>query len=273
MLNRKFHDNYKVSAHIASGSFGNVFRVHNISTDAILAAKRIPKTIIKNNITHDNTFRIRREINIWNVLSEIPNVNQLHDVCEDDNNFYLIQDYLAGGCIHEQGDMDISLLKSFIYELLTFLKRCHQKDIVYGDVKPHNIMFKYENCIGLKIIDFGCSRNLNHNGFSYGFCGTPIYCAPEVWNKNITIMADSWSVGILIYYLLSKRYPFWNTDETQYISDLTLHAVKKDIFERNIVDLDLIPKNAADLIRKLLEKDPEYRITCEDALNHSWFHT
>ena len=158
-----------------------------------------------------------------------------------------------------------SVTKKYLYTILGVLVGIHSKNILYGDLKPYNIMFYNKT---LHFIDFGCSLFCTKDEIINNFVGTPLYCAPEVWDKKLTWNADAWAFGILMYHMVSQKYPFWNNEDHHSIS---LPKLKYDIKNRHMIKLNYVSETANDLIVKLLEKDVSKRLSCEEAIHHPWF--
>ena len=90
----------------------------------------------------------------------------------------------------------------------------HQNNIVHGDIKPQNIHFKDQNDHIVKLIDFGTSRRVNEKHAMHGIFGTSYYLAPEVIEGTYSEKCDVWSLGVILFILLSGVPPFaGNSDE------------------------------------------------------------
>ena len=111
------------------------------------------------------------------------------------------------------------------YEVLKVVAACHRNNVLHGDVKPANFVLKdkvqnplYSSDINhlftpwLIAIDFGCSQYLGTKRFTKR-TGTPVYMAPEIFERDYQREADMWSVGIMLYQLFARRFPFWDTYE------------------------------------------------------------
>lgn len=154
--------------------------------------------------------------------------------------------------------------------LLSVVHYLHQDcNIVHRDLKPENILLGNKlSCIDVKLTDFGLAKCVSGNGLKT-FCGTPQYFAPEVLKRQTTVMgqgrygkpADMWSLGVILYVLLSGTPPF---DEGQ-------HALSTlDFPPEHWSD---VSDDARDLIRTLLVADPRHRCTVQQACEHRWILT
>lgn len=253
---------------IGKGAFGTVYKISDKQTNIINACKILPKKRIYSNGKQINTVnKINREIDIWKQLNDYKHVCKLYDIIEDDFYFYLVQEY----CEYTLLDY-ISVyplyIKKYIYSLLLFLDYCHSKDIVYGDLKPHNLLLNKQ--FELRVIDFGCSKIVKPDKMNIGFMGTPIYCSPELWNQEYNKQIDNWALGVLLYHMYTGKFPFWKEPLNVIIQNKS-NNIKNDIKYIDIIYDSKIPLIAMDLIKKLLDKDYNTRITCKEALDHAWF--
>ncbi|KAK6175625.1 hypothetical protein SNE40_014041 [Patella caerulea] len=118
----------------------------------------------------------------------------------------------------------------------------------------------------LKITDFGLSKILGTDATMHTVCGTPAYCAPEIFvGKKYTQSVDIWSLGVVTYILLSGYEPFIASTDREMFKKI----IKSD-YEFDSPYWDAISENAKDLIRKMLMLEPNKRITAEQALKHPW---
>jgi calcium-dependent protein kinase len=123
--------------------------------------------------------------------------------------------------------------------------------------------------LGLKAIDMGCSKVVRSGTALTKRMGTPAYFAPEVFLRSYTPMADLWSTGVLAHQLLTGRFPFWKDLRglsTQDVADCVIHETVK----YPEAHWYKTPPDARDFTAALLQKDPEKRMTAEEALQHPW---
>jgi calcium-dependent protein kinase len=151
---------------------------------------------------------------------------------------------------------------SYLLKTLSFL---HKNKIVHRDIKPDNILFsvpgKYDS---LKLIDFGLSTTIAAKD-DYRV-GSPYYMAPEILDGKYDYLTDMWSVGVILFVMMTGEYPFPG-------------KIQKEVFEkirRGTYDMQRLDRHKAstevqDLIKKLLVRDSYRRISIENALKHPWF--
>ena len=175
----------------------------------------------------------------------------------DEKKIYLILEYAPGGELYKdlkkQPDSryDEPTSADYIRQLTLALMYLHSKNVIHRDIKPENLL----NCMGtIKIADFGWSIHApDENNRRATLCGTLDYLPPEmVEEKTHDHHVDIWSLGILCYEFLTGSPPF--------------EAEAHEATYKRIKDIDLsfpsfVSREAADLIRKVLVKEPTHRIT------------
>ena len=141
---------------------------------------------------------------------------------------------------------------------------------MHRDLKTENILLEEKKIKGnfrIKLIDFGIAQIAEAGKFETSTIGTCYYMAPEVIKKNYDKKCDLWSCGVILYIMLSGKMPF-NGDSNKEIFD----NICKGEYTLNIAPFNTdVSDEAKDLIDKLLQVDPEKRISAEEALQHKWF--
>ena len=162
--------------------------------------------------------------------------------------------------IRDKG-LSIEELREFLIELNKTLK---SKKIIYRDLKLTNILISLNtiNKISIKISDLGLNKKMNEEITMSSF-KIPYTRSPEIIeNANINIKSDLWNLGIIIYYLLFKEYPYKGNTEIQLLKDIKSKKILK-LSEDN---------NLNDLMNKMICIDLNKRISWEDYFNHSFFN-
>lgn len=150
-------------------------------------------------------------------------------------------------------------------QLLSAIKHCHAHNIVHRDLKPENIIVTPSDSI--RLIDFGLSKTQQALQDSQQVAGTPFYIAPEVIDmKPYGTKADMWSVGVILYILLSGLMPFQGTD-----FDEIFDKIRKGEFNLKHNEFRQVSDLAKDLITKLIVVDAATRYSANEALQHPWF--
>eukprot|EP00052_Salpingoeca_macrocollata_P001404 m.25419 g.25419 ORF g.25419 m.25419 type:complete len:760 (+) comp11365_c0_seq1:170-2449(+) len=251
---------------LGSGTFSVCKRAVQKSTEREFALKIIDKR--KRNP--------QDEIDILYRYGAHPNIVTLFDVYDDGDTAYLVLELLRGGEL-----LDRILSKGALSEreaALTLEKLCsaveylHLQGVVHRDLKPSNILYadRDHRVSSIRIADFGFAKQLTaENGMLMTPCYTANFVAPEVLKKQGYDKAcDMWSLGILLYIMLSGFPPFASgPDDTpeQILERITTGEVN---FHASV--WKSISDDAKDLVQALLQVDPSLRISASNVLRHSW---
>jgi calcium-dependent protein kinase len=258
-------DKYDRLDELGRGAYGVVYRVQTKVAPQLRAVKLIYKAQLK----PDDFSQFSAEIELLRTMDH-PNILRLYEFYEDSKCFYLVTEYLPGGELFEfiikQRALTEGTAALVMSQLLSAVNYCHQNNIVHRDLKPENLLLAVPgSCSQLKVIDFGTStlrlpgQNLNK------LKGTAYYIAPEVIGGSYNEKCDLWSCGVILYMMLSGRPPF-NGCDTKSI----LAKVKKAKYKMDSRSWDLVSDLAKDFIRKLMNPDPQSRLSAEEAFLHPW---
>jgi len=127
------------------------------------------------------------------------------------------------------------------------------------------LLFKENDDSYVKLIDFGLAKRVTKDEVMTAPNGTPYYIAPEVLKGSYTTQCDNWSMGVVLFIMLSGKPPFGGKSNKEIIDNVLKgeYSFKNPVWE-NISD------NAKDLLAKLLERQADVRLTAEEAYNHPW---
>ena len=252
---------YKFGRIIGKGAFGKVNLGLNTLTGRIVAIKSFNKENIKNEISKKKIFY---ETNLMRKLRH-NSITKILETFESEKYIFIIMEYISGGTlqsfIKKRRKLNEKTAKIFYKQIIESIKYIHSKNIVHRDIKLENILIDLNN--NIKICDFGVGIMINQNTILYDQCGTPVYMAPEIIrNKGyFGFPVDIWSSGISLYIMLSGNVPF-NRGK---LNDLQYEILNSPL--KNINDVSL---EANDLLKGVLNKDPNKRFSIDDILNHPW---
>lgn len=138
--------------------------------------------------------------------------------------------------------------------------------ICHRDLKSENILYvSSDPNSDIKIIDFGMSQVFREKKIMHSLKGTPHYVAPEILFGTYNHLVDCWSLGVLLYILLSGTTPFKGRNQNELITN-----IYNGYFDFTPEPFDHVTDLAKDLIARLLMKNPMVRITANQALEHPW---
>jgi len=264
-------DLYTRGEQLGAGSFGVTYLCTQITTGKCYACKCISKS---NLVSQKEKKRVEREVDILRLinLKEHPNIVALKDILEDDDHVYIVMELCEGGtildCMVKNGSFDESRAAQMIKEIASAIEACHGFGIVHRDLKLENLLFQTKDKgSAVKIIDFGLAQFFERSKVLTDVVGTPTYIAPEVMECAHGPKVDIWSLGVVLYILLTKSTPF---------NDLTFKYVKEEIMIMKCHDLFAknswphISKGAKDLIQKMLTYNVNERLSASEVLKHPW---
>nr|BAJ33938.1 unnamed protein product [Eutrema halophilum] len=205
-------EDFEVLKVVGKGAFGKVYQVRKKETSEIYAMKvmRKDKIMEKN---HAEYMKAERDI-----LTKIdhPFIVQLKYSFQTKYRLYLVLDFINGGHLffqlYHQGLFREDLARVYTAEIISAVSHLHEKGIMHRDLKPENILMDVDGHVMLT--DFGLAKEFEENTRSNSMCGTTEYMAPEiVRGKGHDKAADWWSVGILLYEMLTGSHLLWGAEE------------------------------------------------------------
>jgi calcium/calmodulin-dependent protein kinase I len=206
-----------------------------------------------------NSDSLKTEVHILKSVNN-PNIVELLDVYEDDENVYLVMELLTGGELFDRivnkypngySEKTASIL---IKKIVSSIQYLHKLGVVHRDLKPENLLYASEdNDSDIKITDFGLAKIANGEVMLKTACGTPNYVAPEVLlNHGYDSSVDMWSIGVILYILLCGFPPFYS-ENTPELFDQIINGV----YDFPSPYWDNISNSAKSLIQGLLQVDPK----------------
>lgn len=256
---------------LGTGSFSSVYLGCRIKDNMDVAIKKIKISKYKDNPRILSS--INDEISIMKKIKLEPHVNIIncYDIIKKEDKIYIIMEYC------ENGDLS-SLLKKPIKEkyvqfyfaqIASGLKYLFSKGIIHRDIKPKNILLTNRRK-KIKIADFGFAKHNEENELLNTICGSPLYMSPEIiTGMKYNSQSDLWSVGMILFEMLYGYHPYNHCRST---SDL-YNTVKKDYIKipPDNINTD-VSKECLSLLKMLLQKNVDKRITWNDFLSHKWIN-
>ncbi|XP_034726767.1 cGMP-dependent protein kinase 1 [Etheostoma cragini] len=260
---------FQIICTLAVGEFGHVDLVQLKSNSECLYAMRVlKKKLILNNGQREHILREGRIL----MEAHCPFIARLHKTFRDAECLYFLTEACLGGdlcsLLKDKGCFDERSTRFFtacVVEALTFL---HSRSVVYRDLKPKNVVLDQHGYA--KLIGSRCVKKVEVGKKTWTFCGTPGYMAPEIiLNKGHGVSADFWSLGVLVFELLSGGLPFCDSDPTKILT-ATIRGIDQIDFPKTI------SKNASSVIKKLCRSNPSERLGgqrngAKAIQKHKWF--
>lgn len=245
-----------INSEIAKGGYGVVYNVFSTVYNAPFALKKIPV----------DKFRIC-EVECFKQIDN-PHIVALYRHFTYNNYVYLLMEYCPkdlSGLVEELSCTITSVERAkIIYDMILCIKACHDRKIAHCDVKPSN--FLIDQYGRLKITDFGLSTITADECEKdpHEYKGTRFYMAPEIYKKEHydKLAADIWALGVSIYHLFTKNYPFYDENTQLLVERMNRGLFPVDKFD----DVNLIR-----LLGKCLQSNPQKRPTAAELLTLPYF--
>ncbi|KAI9197352.1 kinase-like domain-containing protein [Polychytrium aggregatum] len=249
---------------LGTGSFGRVHLVRLKATGKFYAMKVLKKTeIVK-------MKQVEHTVNEKSILEQLdfPFLVSLLGTFQDCANLYFVLEYVQGGelftYLRRCGRFPNLVARFYGAEVISAFEYLHERDIIYRDLKPENLLIDAQGHI--KITDFGFAKVVPD--VTWTLCGTPDYLAPEIiQSKGYGRAVDWWALGVLIYEMLAGHPPFYDEDHFK-------------LYEKILACKPKFPAhfdpNAKDLVKRLLTSDLTKRYGnlkggSGDIKKHKWF--
>ncbi len=252
---QKINDRYQIIRTIGEGGMANVYLAYDTILDRNVAVK-----ILRGDLAEDEKFvrKFQREAISASSLSH-PNIVEMYDVGEDDGRYFIVMEYVEGvtlkNLIKRRGALTLSEVIDIMLQLTSAIACAHDSYIIHRDIKPQNVLILDDGRV--KITDFGIAMALNSNELTQtnSVMGSVHYLPPEQANgTGATIKSDIYSLGILMYELLTGNLPF-KGDSAVEIAIKQMKEPIPSIVEQN----PNIPQSIENIILKACAKNPKNR--------------
>ncbi|KAH0980030.1 hypothetical protein GBA52_007207 [Prunus armeniaca] len=259
---------YILGPKVGSGSFAVVWRSRHRQLGIEVAVKEIDKKQLSPKVSDS----LLKEISILSTINH-PNIIRLFEAIQTQDKIYLVLEYCDGGdlaaYIHRHGKVSENVAKHFMRQLAAGLQVLQEKHLIHRDLKPQNLLLSttIEETPLLKIGDFGFARSLTPQDLADTLCGSPLYMAPEIiQNQKYDAKADLWSVGAILFQLVTGKPPFDGNCQFQLFQNiLTSTGVR---FPQGA--LEELHADCVDLCSSLLRQNPVERLSFTEFFNHKF---
>lgn len=260
---------YTMTKELGSGAFSVVKLAEDRNTKEMVAIKCVDRK----KLSAEDLEMLRREVQILSSI-EHPNIIKFKEFTENPSHCYLVMEPLMGGELFDRivsmpdGHFSEKVAASFFMPLMSALAHMHSLHIAHLDLKPENfLLVSNAPDSPIKIADFGFADFQKEGTLLREVCGSPGYIAPEIVSlrpgDGYTIAADIWSMGVILYILLTG-YPPFSAENDEDSFELT----KKGQYDREPIE-SLTPA-AQNLISRMLVLEPGQRLTSAEVLRHPW---
>jgi serine/threonine protein kinase len=287
---------YTIGTQLGTGSSGTVFTCTDSNDESVYAVKIVKLNHMKMSMSGEEyaseRAKILIEVNILRNLSH-PNIVRLVDVSETETSIYVVQELIEGGELFTRITDDPhfrneNVVRYVFCQLADAVLYLHSKSVIHRDIKPENILV--QSCDStppppphpvipdcpvypiIKIVDFGLSKEISSmQNTAMTWVGTPQYWAPEVIQArdngtSYDGRSDVWSVGVVLYVMMCRRYPFVEGKVPGALS-MQERIIKGEFTFPAAVRLS---DDLRDLVRKLIVPDVNKRLSLEEAFVHPW---
>lgn len=252
---QKISDRYQIIKSIGEGGMANVYLAYDTILERNVAVK-----VLRGDLANDEKFvrRFQREALQASSLSH-PNIVEVYDVGEDNGEYYIVMEYVEGkhlkGLLKKRGKLTIPEVVDIMIQVTSGLTVAHDSYIIHRDIKPQNIMILDNGLV--KLTDFGIALAMNSTQLTQtnSVMGSVHYLPPEgASGKGATLQSDIYSLGILMYELLTGKLPFRGETAVE----IALKQLKEPMpsIRKEIPD---IPQSIENIILRATAKNPKNR--------------
>lgn len=287
---------YKCTGILGKGAFATVYQLATRLHGELFAAKELEKKrFMKNGVLDqrlDNEMQIMKELNHENIVKYI-------DYVETEQYLYIIMEYVPCGDLQgytqAHGTLPEHMGRAMTTQILDSLAYLHKRQITHRDIKPDNILICSEDPFVVKLTDFGLSKVVKNNEtFLKTFCGTLLYCAPEVFPHYDNYVAgkrpkrrrrddsaqsshhwysqsvDIWSYAAVLWFVLCGKPPFEGVMDGN--GKGMFNRIMETPLDTTHLEEHNISKQCIDLLTRMLNTDPATRPNERACLRHPWLN-
>jgi serine/threonine protein kinase len=261
---------YNITKDLGSGAFSVVKLAEDKNSKEMVAIKCVDRK----KLSPEDLTMLRREVQILSSLDH-PNIIKFKEYTENPSHCYLVMEPLMGGELFDriismpEGHFSEKVAVSFFMPLMSALAHLHAMHIAHLDLKPENFLLASAAFDAtIKIADFGFADYQKPGTVLHEVCGSPGYIAPEIISERVaidgyTLAADIWSMGVILYILLTGFPPFAAESD-----DESFDLTKRGQYDR--APMESLTPSAQNLLTRMLVLDPSQRLTAAEVLRHPW---
>lgn len=263
-------ENYLIERPLYESSVGAIWLAKHKLTQTLRTMKIHSKDILNNY----NEKALLQNLDVLRKMDH-PNIVKIFEFYNETDKLYIIQEYGQGGdlleYVVENSPIDEFSAAYIVHQILYAIYFGHLSNIFHLDLKPENIIIDYiaNGLVHIKIMDFNCTEVKNNQILkknNYMPMSSIYFAPPEAFNSVYNSYSDLWSIGVILYLLLSGKAPFMGEKENE-----VKEKINRGSYDIKNYPWNKISKEAKDLVNKLLVKNPDDRIKLKDALDHVWF--
>ncbi|XP_029880864.1 SNF-related serine/threonine-protein kinase-like isoform X4 [Aquila chrysaetos chrysaetos] len=253
---------YDLERTLGKGHFAVVKLARHVFTGQRVAVKVIDKS----KLAGEAAGQLLQEVRCMKLVQH-PNVVRLYEVIDTHAKLYLILELGDGGdmfdhIMRHEGGLAETRAKHYFAQIVHAISYCHKLHVVHRDLKPENVVFFQEQGV-VKLTDFGFSNRFQPGKMLTTSCGSLAYSAPEILlgDEYDAPAVDIWSLGVILYMLVCGHPPFQEANDSE---TLTM------IMDCRYTVPPHVSAQCADLISRMLQRDPKQRASLEQIEGHAW---
>ncbi|XP_075621595.1 SNF-related serine/threonine-protein kinase-like [Balearica regulorum gibbericeps] len=253
---------YDLERTLGKGHFAVVKLARHVFTGQRVAVKVIDKS----KLAGEAAGQLLQEVRCMKLVQH-PNVVRLYEVIDTHAKLYLILELGDGGdmfdhIMRHEGGLAEARAKHYFAQIVHAISYCHKLHVVHRDLKPENVVFFQEQGV-VKLTDFGFSNRFQPGKMLTTSCGSLAYSAPEILlgDEYDAPAVDIWSLGVILYMLVCGHPPFQEANDSE---TLTM------IMDCRYTVPPHVSAQCADLISRMLQRDPKQRASLEQIEGHAW---
>lgn len=215
---KQLRNTYNISPKLlGSGSYGKVFQAENKADPSIKVAIKV---LHKSKMDASEIKALQDEVQILQALDH-PNIVKYFQAYDDVKYFYLVMELCSGGELFDiltKREQPFSEKEAamIMEKVLRALLHCHSQNIIHRDIKPENIMYGPDGEV--RLVDFGLAKQTKKNSSLHTVAGTPYYIPPEVLQGSYGKECDLWSLGVVLYVMITGNFPFDGNNRAEVFS-------------------------------------------------------